>query len=78
MDKAVRVMVTLTVGEKETRIKGDAKIFDPDHTPGELKELGLRNIGFWLDNWRYAQIGGHNHKSRVFCPWASVLMVETT
>lgn len=72
----MRVVVTLTIdGTKETKIEGDAGVFDTYWTPkGELED---RQVGFWLDNWRYADLGSPKHKSRVFCPWTSVLMVET-
>ncbi|MBA7575107.1 hypothetical protein ES708_33844 [subsurface metagenome] len=73
----MRVIVTLTIdGTKETRIEGEAQIYDaPDIEP--LEPLEARGIGFWLDNWRYAGVGSPNHKGQVFCPWTSVLMVET-
>jgi hypothetical protein len=74
----MRIIVTLTIsGEKETRIEGDCPIFDGqvDYQKGYDKRL--ENIGFWLSDWRYAGHGGPNHKSRVFVPWGSCLMVET-
>ena len=72
----MRVIATLTVGEKETRIEGDAPIFsNPDYKKGV--DARLRDIGFWLENWRYAGNGGPNYKTgRVFIPWASALYIE--
>lgn len=66
----MRVIVTLTDDSKETRIEGDATIF------GKGFDTRLRDIGFWVDNWRYAGQSGPNSKSRVFIPWTSALMVE--
>ena len=73
----MRVIVTLTIdGSHEIRIKGDGRLFDPEvEISGD--KLEQEGIGFWLDSWRYAEVGSPNHKSRVFCPWTSVLMVET-
>jgi len=65
----MRVIVTLDDGQ-ETRIEGDASIF------GKGFDSRLRDIGFWVDNWRYAGQSGPNHKNRVFIPWTSALMVE--
>ena len=71
----MKVMVTLTIGNKETRIVGDTDVFDKLLSyEGSHKRLAA--IGFWLRDWKYAGYGGPNHKSRVFCPWTSVLMVE--
>ena len=68
----MRVIATLTIdGTKETRIEGDARVFDNHLHPW------LGDIGFWLDNWRYAGHNGSNQKSRVFVPWTSCLYVET-
>jgi len=67
----MRVKVYLTLdGEKETRIEGDARIFD-----NRLKPW-LGDIGFWLDNWKSAGYGGPNNKGRVFIPWGSVLFIQ--
>jgi len=67
----MRVIATLTVGEKETRIEGDAKIFD------RHQKTWLGDIGVWLENWRYAGNGGPNYKTgRVFIPWTSALYIE--
>lgn len=74
---AMRIIVTLTIdGSHETRIEGDGRLFNPEVEMSGDK-LEQENIGFWLSNWRYAEVGSPNHKSRVFCPWTSVLMVET-
>ena len=67
----MRVMATLTIdGEKETRLEGDAQIFDRHQKPW------LGDIGMWLENWRYAGHSGPNNKSRVFFPWGSALYIE--
>ena len=73
----MRVAVHLTIdGVRETTLEGDGWIFEAGHPmiPDTLEE---GDIGFWLENWRYAGIGSPNHKSRVFCPWGSCLFVET-
>jgi len=70
----MRVIVTLTIGEKETVLEGEAPIFGRDY--GKRVDSRLRDIGMWLENWRYAGRGGPAHKSRVFIPWASALMIE--
>lgn len=72
----MRVIVTLD-DSKETRIEGDAAIFGDvvDYHKGYDKRLA--NIGFWLDNWRYAgHSGPNNSKSRVFIPWTSTLIIQ--
>lgn len=72
----MRVIVTLTIdGMKETRIEGESKVFDGGD-PMQWDILEFRQIGLWLDSWRYAEVGANNHKSRVFVPWSSVLYVE--
>lgn len=72
----MRVIVTF-VDTNETRIEGDAPIFDGvvDYHKGYDKRLA--NIGFWMAEWRYAGHGGASHKSKVFVPWTSCLMVQT-
>jgi len=67
----MRVIVTLTIGEKETVLEGEAPIFGRDYRKGV--DSRLRDIGMWLENWRYAGRGGPAHKSRVFIPWASAV-----
>ena len=73
----MKVIVTLTItGDKETVIEGDAGVFDTYWTPkGELED---RQVGFWLDNYRFVEPEGKRYrKGRVFCPWTSVLYVQT-
>jgi hypothetical protein len=74
----MRVVVTLTIGERETVLEGDAAWFD--RRGGHVDKLERRGVGFWLSDWRYLSEEGKGsyHKSRVFCPWSSVLMVETS
>ena len=69
----MRVIVTLTIDMgKETRIEGDAQIFDTHIMPW------LGDIGMWLENWSYCEVLAKPHKnSKVFVPWGSCLMVET-
>ena len=72
----MRVIVTLTIdGTKETVIEGDAGVFDTYWTPkGELED---RQVGFWLENYRFIEAEGKRYrKGKVFCPWTSVLYVE--
>ena len=67
----MRVIVTLTInGTKETRLEGDCPIFDGQG------DNGLRDLGFWLTEWKCAGHGGPNHKNKVFIPWTSVLYCE--
>ena len=72
----MRVRVTLTItGEKETILDGDAPIFgNRDYKKGFDRQL--RDIGFWLENWRYADHGSPNTKSKIFIPWGSALMIQ--
>jgi len=72
----MRVIATLTVGEKEIGIEGDGPIFgNPDYKKGV--DARLRDIGFWLENWRYAGNRGPNNKTgKVFIPWTSALYIE--
>jgi len=72
----MRVRVTLTItGEKETILDGDCPLFgNGDYRKGV--DTRLRDIGFWLENWRYANHGSPNSTSRVFIPWASALMIQ--
>lgn len=75
----MRVLIHLTLdGVKETVIEGDTAIFDKvvDYEKGY--DSRLRDIGFWLSDWRYCQTDARPHKkSRVFVPWTSCLMVES-
>ena len=74
----MRVIVTLTIdGTKETRLEGEAPIFGDGIDYKKGFDSRLKNIGFWLTDWRYAGHSGPNNKSRVFVPWSSALMVET-
>ena len=74
----MKVVVHLTIdGVKETMLEGDAHVFEGAVTQdwGILED---REIGFWLSNWKYCQVDATTHKkSMVFCPWSSVLFVET-
>lgn len=66
----MNVIVTLTItGDKETMLEGYASFCDAD-------VLEQKGIGFWLDSWKCAG-EKRPHKSRCFCPWTSVLMMET-
>ena len=67
----MKVIATLTItGEKETRLVGDAQIFD-SHSP-----VWLSDIGFWLTDWRYDGHSGPSHKSKVFIPWGSTSFIQ--
>jgi len=72
----MRIRVTLTItGEKETILDGACSLFgNGDYQKGV--DTRLRDIGFWLENWRYGGQSGPNSKSRVFIPWGSALMVQ--
>ena len=72
----MRVIATVSIdGSKETRLEGDSTFFSGVRGC-RLEEKGL---GFWLDHYRYLEPEGKGayHKGRVFCPWSSVLYVET-
>lgn len=72
----MRVRVTLMITrEKETVLDGDCSLFGRGNYR-EGVDSRLRDIGFWLENWRYADHGSPNNKSRVFIPWTSALMVQ--
>jgi len=43
---------------------------------GDADVLEQKGLGFWLDSWKRAG-EKRPHKSRCFCPWSSVLMMET-
>lgn len=73
----MRVMVHLTVDEvKETILEGDAAVFRNHVDYSKGFDSRLRDIGFWLENWRYEGHRGPNNKSRVFVPWSSALYIE--
>lgn len=68
----MRIIATIRLdGAKETRIEGDAQIFDTRLKPW------LGDVGMWLELWRYAGHSGAYQKGKVFIPWTSCLMVET-
>ncbi|MDD5703529.1 MAG: hypothetical protein PHU23_15960 [Dehalococcoidales bacterium] len=77
----MKIVVHLTLdGLQETVLEGDCGLFGSkidQMTKGYDKSL--RDIGFWLDDWRcYPSRGrGASNKSRVFIPWGSCLYVET-
>jgi len=74
----VRVIVTLYQVGKEIILVGDSPIFGDGIDYKKGFDSRLRDIGFWVTGWRYAGNSGcPNHKSRVFIPWGSCLMVET-
>ncbi len=69
----VQVVVAID-GAKETTLSGDAAVFGPvDYTKGDDKSL--RDIGFYLTDWKYAGHGGHAHGGWVFIPWGSALYI---
>ena len=73
----MKVSVHLTIdGQKETILEGEAPSFDSlsDHKD-DLEEKGL---GFWLEHYRFVESEGRRYRQgRVFCPWTSVLYVQT-
>ena len=72
----MRVIATLVDMGRETMIEGDSPIFDGvDYWKGYDKRLV--DIGFWMTEWKYVGHGGASHKSKVFVPWTSCLMVQT-
>ena len=69
----VQVIVAID-GTKETAFVGEAAVFgNVDYTKGF--DSRLRDIGFWLTDWRYAGHGGPAHSGRVFIPWSSALYI---
>ena len=69
----VQVIVAID-GSKETALVGDSVVFGPvDYMKGDDKLL--RDIGFWLSDWRYDSHGGRANSSRVFIPWSSALYI---
>lgn len=67
----MKIEAVLTLdGVHETIIEGDAPLFD-GATEDALEQKG---IGFWVSHYLF---NGHPHAGQVFCPWGSVLMVET-
>ena len=73
----MRVIVTLLDMGKETRLVGDSPIFGDGIDYKKGFDSRLRDLGFWLTDWRYAGHSGANNKSKVFIPWTSLLMAET-
>lgn len=74
----MRAIVTLTgSGTEEVRLEGEVPILGNGTGYKRGFDSHLRDIGFWLTDWRYAGHSGPNNKSRVFMPWTSCLMVET-
>jgi len=74
----MRVVAVVAIDSfKEYRFEGDSDIFDGHVDYMKSRDKRLDAIGFWLENWRYHEHPGTNHKSRVFIPWGSCLTVET-
>jgi len=71
----MKVIVNLA-DEKETRLEGDCPIFGKGRDYKEGYDKRLDNIGFWLNDWKYAGHSGPPHKSQVFIPWGSALYIE--
>lgn len=66
----MRVIVTLSKGEeKDTRIEGDAPLFDRHLKPW------LGEIGMWLENWHFTGHSGPAQRGKVFIPWISALYI---
>ena len=63
-------------GQKEKVIIGDAPIFDRSSKYRAGCDTRLSDIGFWLNDWKFADVAGARHKSRVFIPWTSALYIE--
>ncbi len=70
----MRVIATVTIdGEKETRLEGESPFMSGE--PGD--QLEQKGLGVWLTDYRINGQRGRAHRGRVFCPWTSVLYVET-
>jgi len=71
----MKISVHLTIdGQKETILEGEAHSFDGNRDDN-LEDKGL---GFWLEHYRFVEPEGkHYRRGRVFCPWTSVLYVQT-
>ncbi len=70
----MRVSVTVAEVPKEVVFEGDCPLFGgKDYIKGY--DTSLQDIGFWLDNWRYAGRAGPPHNGRVFIPWSSALYI---
>jgi len=69
----MKVVVHLTLdGMKESILEGDSTFLSG--APGD--ELEQKGLGFWLSEWRCAELHSHSRKGRVFIPWPSALYVE--
>jgi len=73
----MEVIVHITIGDKETDLVGDTFIFG-EKFDSRVPEKKLKNIGFFLYNWRMASVCGQKHDGWCFIPWAScwVEMIE--
>jgi hypothetical protein len=73
----MKVSVHLTIdGQKETILEGEARSFDGLSERNDVLEN--KGLGFWLERYRFAEAEGKRYqKGRVFCPWTSVLYVQT-
>jgi len=69
----MQVSVTVAIGEREVVLEGDCALLGA--RPYMKGSSFLRDIGFWLENWRYAGHSGPPNKGRVFIPWTSALYV---
>ena len=71
----MRIIATITIdATKETMLEGDS----PFMSGGSGDQLEQKGLGFWLDNYRFVESEGKRYrKGRVFCPWTSVLYVQT-
>ena len=66
----MKVIATIQIGDKETKLTGEAVIFDThiNHWLGD--------IGFWIKDWNYFGQGGLKQEGQAFVPWTSCLMVH--
>jgi len=69
----VRVIATVTIGDKETRLEGDSAFMSGERGD-RLEQKGL---GVWLSNYRICGQRGKAPRGRAFVPWTSALYVET-
>ena len=73
----MKVIAHLTIdGIKETVIEGHTDVFDRLGSY-EGTHRRLASIGLWLAQWKYCETNAKPHKSKVFVPWTSLLMIET-
>lgn len=68
-----KMKVAVYLSEDKMILMGEAPIFGVDYLKGA--DTRLRDIGFWLENWRYEGHSGAAHKGRVFIPWCSTLYI---